>query len=484
MSRNIKLVERLKNKIKVSSFFNNIEHRNKKLFQDFIYSSDKRAKDLRTGLKINKAIDQGSKNMARLCKQMSEDIILKNSKLLLKEKKLISENTEQETHLKINELLKNLKTAIKTPYGVKMKPTKKIIKSLSHDEIKDAQVFIGEEIKKEQKQIQNKINKYLKKLHETLDNSDNKENDKNEENNYINNDNEDDTFRKNNIKRKREFNRYVDNIYMKENIKFINYRKPKPFQIKDKESANLKRIKDCLYPPSLEELANKTNEKKDNDDDIDESDNTSIKSKTILKFNKRDKKNFMHRNVSMSNIKSNISINKLMSQEPNNSREPFEELENIDVTGKDTLEVLNNLVDQGKYLSERMEKKFERINSLIDFNLPYPTSYELVVKYIKNLENINNSNKKNSFYLLQNKSNQINDLKNANKTLPEIAPNLRKKILFLKDDIKNLKNTNYNKIIKLDNIFKSYLGLQTSNHNKFIKLKKNIGKNKKISHKH
>ena len=86
MSRNKKLVERLKNKLKVSSFFNNIENRNKKYFQDFIFSSDKRAKDLKTGLEINRAIKQGSKSMSLLFHQMNEDIILKNAEVLLKEK--------------------------------------------------------------------------------------------------------------------------------------------------------------------------------------------------------------------------------------------------------------------------------------------------------------------------------------------------------------------------------------------------------------
>ena len=88
MFRNIKLIERLKNKLKVSSFFNNIEHRNKKYLHDFISSFDKRAKDLKTGLKINKAIEQSSKSISLLRRQMSYDIILKNTDILLKEKNL------------------------------------------------------------------------------------------------------------------------------------------------------------------------------------------------------------------------------------------------------------------------------------------------------------------------------------------------------------------------------------------------------------
>ena len=483
MSRNIKLVERLKNKLKVSSFFNNIEHRNKKYFQDFIFSSDKRAKDLKTGLKINKAIKQSSKSISLLCRQMSEDIILKNANILLKEKKLISENTEQETHIKISELLQNLKTAVKTPYGIKEKPAKKIIKSLSQDEIKDAQEFIGEKIRREESQIQEKINKYLIKMHNSLDNydHDHEEKDEKTDNNNIYNE-EEEIYRRKKIKKKKEFNRYAENIYVKDHIKFINYTKPKPFQIKDKESANLKRIKNCLYPPSIHELANTQIEK--NDDN--ESDNTSIQSKTFL-FNYKPSnaysKNKSNLNSSVANNKNNANISKVINQETKNSKDIIDELDNIDVSGKDTLEVLNNLVDQGKYLPERMEKKIDKINSLIEVDLPYTTSYELLLNYFKNLENLNMNQKYFSFYPLTNKIKRFNNIKNANKTLPEITPNMRKKLLFLKDDIKNLKNINFGKMLMSNPMFQTYFSSKASmNKNEFLN-RYNNGINKKLTHK-
>ena len=476
MSRNIKLIERLKNKLKVSSFFNNIEHRNKRYFQDFIFSSDKRAKDLKTGLKINRAIKQGSKAMSLLCKQMSDDVILKNANMLLKEKKLISENTEQETHIKINELIQNLKTAVKTPYGLKIKPMKKIIKSLSQDEIKEAQEFIGEKIKKEEKEIQDKINKYLKKMHNSLDKYDKEVNDDKTENNNSND--EDNTYRRKKLRKKKEFNRYVENIYMKDHIKFINYTKPKPFQIKDKESANLKRIQNCLYPPSIEQLANQQNEKDDND-----SDNISIQSKIIFNVNKNKKDNFLNRNSSMSNIKSNLNINKIIIKK-NNNKDIIDEVDNIDVTGKDTLEVLNNLVNQGKYLPERMEKKLEKVNSLIDVDLPYPTSYELVLTYFKNLENSNKNQKYFSFYPSSNLTTKFDNLKNTNKTLPEITPDMKKKLSFIKDDIKNMKNITLKKKGIFDYMFKTYLGAKTvNNKNEKINFDKKNEIKKKFNHK-
>ena len=66
MSSNIKLSERLKNKLKVSTLFNNIEHRNKRYFKGFISSSHKRVSDLKTGLEMNKAIKQSKKKLALL----------------------------------------------------------------------------------------------------------------------------------------------------------------------------------------------------------------------------------------------------------------------------------------------------------------------------------------------------------------------------------------------------------------------------------
>ena len=474
MSRNIKLVERLKNKLKVSSFFNNIEHRNKKYFQDFIFSSDKRAKDLKTGLNINRAIKQGSKTMSLLCRQMSDDIILKNANILLKEKKLIGENTEQETHIKINELIQNLKTAVKTPYGIKIKPMKKIIKSLSQDEIKDAQEFIGEKIRKEEKEIQDKINKYLKKMHSTLDKFDTDEKDDKNENN--NNNDEDNTYRRKKLRKKKEFNRYVENIYMKDHIKFINYTKPKPFQIKDKEGANLKRIKNSLFPPKLEQLKNMQNEKDDN-----ESENISIEGKGVLNTNRNNKVNILNKNSSMSNISNTMGINKIITQETKSNKDIIDELYNIDVTGKDTLEVLNNLVNQGQYLTERMNKKLEKVNSLIEVDLPYPTSYELVLTYFKNLENDNNNQKYFSFYP---KTNRFNNLKNANKTLPELTPNMRKQLSFIKDDIKNMKNLNLSKKGFFNSMFKTYLGSKTvTNKNESINSDNSRGINKRLNHK-
>ena len=60
MDRNLKLADRLKDKLKVSLFFNGIEQRNKQYLQNFIFSSKQRTKDLRTGVKMDKALNHSS----------------------------------------------------------------------------------------------------------------------------------------------------------------------------------------------------------------------------------------------------------------------------------------------------------------------------------------------------------------------------------------------------------------------------------------
>ena len=392
MLRNIKLGERLKNKLKVSTLFNNIEHRNKKYLKSFIFSSNKRANDLKSGLEMSKAIKQSTKKLTLLRKQMKEDLILKNSDILLKEKKLLSENTEQETHLKINDFIHSIKNAIKSPTAFKLTPSKKIIKSMSEDDLTRAKNIIGFRIVKEESVIQEKINQYIDKMRSSFDNK---------------------NYEANKYKIRKDFNRYTENMYLENDFKLINYSKAKPQQIKDKDSANLVRIKKYLYPSNFNEdqrIENKDKEKEDR----------------IFKHN-INKKMILKRNSSMNDIY------KDKKQSHNNE----DKLNNVDVSGKDTMEVLNNLVEQGKYLSERFQKKLKKVNSLIEADLPYPSNYELVLKYIKKhpklMTNDNNYHKKLEIF-----SPKSENRNNYNKKI-NITPFMRSRLLSIKEDI-NIKN--------------------------------------------
>ena len=415
MSRNTKLGERLKNKLKVSNLFNNIEHRNKKYLKGFIFSSNKRANDLKTGLEMNKAIKQSNKNFLLLCKQMKNDLILKNSDLLLKEKKLLNENTEQETHLKINDFIHTIKNAIKSPNSLRTNHSKKIVKSLSENEIEKAKFFIGNKINKEENKIQEKINDYIDKMRSSLDNE---------------------NYEKDKIKIRKDFSKYIENMYIEDDIKFINYTKPKQQQIKDKESANLTRIKKYLYPNIFDKIKLKKENK---------STNHIVKNHIPLR--------------------KNASLHKINNNNPLSEKEnkTFEEVE---VNGKDTIEVLNDLVNQGQFLSERMEKKLEIVNSLIDIKLPYTRNYELVLNYIKN-QGLRNDEK----LLFSPKSEERYEDRiiriNSYRNLMKISPYIRRKLSLLKEDIFHLNPDNFNATKK--NSFRKIQASHNSSQNSFNK---------------
>ena len=57
-------------------------------------------------------------------------------------------------------------------------------------------------------------------------------------------------------------------------------------------------------------------------------------------------------------------------------------LSNVDVNGKDTIEVLNNLVEKGEFLSEVFQKKMKKVNSLSSVHkntLPHTTFIEILL---------------------------------------------------------------------------------------------------------
>ena len=159
-------------------------------------------------------------------------------------------------------------------------------------------------------------------------------------------------------------------------------------------------------------------------------------------------------------------------------------LEKISLDIRDKELDMNNQVD-----TERIKyAQLEEINSLIEVKLPYPTSYELVLNYFKNTQNLNDINDKInknyfSFYPALNKNKTFNNFQNTNRTLPELTPNMRQKLSLIKDDIKNMKNSNLANRF-MNPMFMTYLGHYTGNNkNVFNKMNNNNGNNKKLSHK-
>ncbi len=375
MARNSKLGDRLKSKLKVSTFLNSTENRNQKYLKSFVTSSDKRVKDLKTGLELLKAIKQSKKNLSPLCSQISNDFILQNSDFLIEEKKLLNENTEQETHMKINDLIQNLKNTVRNINFYQNKPNKKTIRSLSETELNNIKYILNNEIKNEGNMINNKIERYLDKLKNTAE-----------------------TDRKN-------FKYYADHIDIFDNLNFINYSKPKPYKIKDKECSNIVKIKKQLSS-FIENNKKNKNEKK---------------------------KLINNKNSSSQDIRINIS-----SEINNLSYNEYKKNEN---NQKDTLKILNNLAEQGRNLSLKINKKANKVNSLVDINLPHPTSYENIIKRNRD----NNSSKLNTNRTCNNTNNIHEILKVCNLSDPKLLSKnkLEKIIKLFKKEIDILKNEKY-----------------------------------------
>ena len=170
LARNMKLTDRLKNKLKVSTFLNNTENRNQKYLKMFLSSSDKRVKDIKTGLQLSKAVKQSAKNLSNLCNKIDSDIILQNSDFLSHEKKLLNENTEQETHMKINNLISNLKDMVKKIKYIQSpsKDTTNNSKYLSKSYINNINNILKNKLENEKNFVNHKINSYKSKLKNSI----------------------------------------------------------------------------------------------------------------------------------------------------------------------------------------------------------------------------------------------------------------------------------------------------------------------------
>jgi len=374
MARNSKLSNRVRNKLKVSSFLNNTENRNNKYLKSFISSSYKRVKDIKTGLELIKAIKKSSKNIYPICSQISNDRILQNSDFLIEEKKLLNENTEQETHLKINDLINNMRNALKHNNKNNHNHIKKPMKSLSQTEINNVKYILNKNIKKEGEMLNYKIKGYLDKL-------------------------------KNNAEtNKKEFNNYAENIKILDNIKFINYTKPKPLKVEDKECASIIRIKKQIFPYI-----------------------NSVNKNDIKNLKKKGRRN---RYINLKNI-SNQDIQLNISNDMNNFKSPISDK---NIMEKDSLKLINNLANQGRNLSFKLSKTANKVDSLLDINLPRPTIYEQIIQ--KNKE----KNKRSSRNIDDDEN--INNI-NISDTNLLSRKKLEKIINLFKKEVGKIKNKNY-----------------------------------------
>jgi len=365
LARNNKLTDRLKSKLKVSNFLNNTESRNQKYLKIFLSSSDKRVKDIKTGLKLNKAVKQSTKNLSNLCNKIDNDIIVQNSGFLNEEKKLLNENTEQETHMKINNLILDMRNIIK-----KIKATEKIeettqIRNMSKSYIDNINSILKSKLEKEYNIVNDKINSYKCKLKNSIEES---------------------------IEKKRDFKNFAENLNIG-NLKLLNYQKPKPIPKVDRECSSMARLKNNLHPF------------------------TNRSSKNI-------KKKFF--NSSRKNYTSSISFNESGKSQ---------------ILEKDSFCTLKRLASNGHNLSLKIDKTAHKVNSLLDINLPNPSSYNILLETnrLEQLRKKSNSVKKRDIYNENELERIINDEKELDKQLVNKFK-LQKVINSFKNEIERVKN--------------------------------------------
>ena len=367
LARNLKLIDRLKNKLKVSTFLNNTENRNQRYLKIFLSSSDKRVRDIKTGLELSKAVKQSSKNLSNLCSKIDNDIILQNSDFLSSEKKLLNENTEQETHMRINSLILNMKNMVKkiNNYHVPKSSTNNS-KYLSKSYINNINNILKNKLENEKNIVNYKINSYKSKLKDSLLD-------------------------------KREFKNFADSIDIT-NLKLLNYKKPEPIPIVDRESSSMARIKNVLYP--LMAQSNKT-----------------IRQKII--------------NL---NPKNNLSNNNLSFNENGKSQ----------ISDKNSFGVLKGLSSISQKLTMKIDKTVKKVNSLLDIKLPNPKLYNVLLEKNREKQRLRKSfefEAKKEIYEDAELEEIINNQKELDKHLQN-KMKLQKIINTLKSEVDKFINTN------------------------------------------
>ena len=246
---------------------------------------------------------QSARNLSNLCNKIDTDILLQNSDFLSGEKKLLNENTEQETHMKINSLISNLKDMVKKVKYIQSHSkdiNANTSKYLSKSYINNINNILKNKLENEKNIVNHKINSYKSKL-------------------------------KNSIQDKKEFKNYADKIDLT-NLKLLNYKKPKPIPISDRESSSMSRIKNVLYPIMAKS-------------------NTSLRQKII--------------NLNPKNNQTNLSFNENGKSQ---------------ILLKDSFDVLKGLSSNNQKLTMKINKTIQKVNSLVDLKLPNPGLYKILLE--------------------------------------------------------------------------------------------------------
>ena len=417
IARNTKLSTRLKSKLKVCSFLNNVELRNQRYLKELISSSEENLQNIKSGLQLSKSMKLSSNFLSSLNSKIMNDCFMKKSDIINNIKKdLNKNNTEEETNMIIKQSLNKLKSHLNPTYNIIENPTeddnsnKK--KFLSENELKHAKDYINDKILLEEKILKNRISGYLDKVKiiKTTNVKDNLIHD------Y--------KIQKKNREINRNYYNYAKNVVLNDNnIKMINYKKLKPLPIKDKSCPNLQNIKHKLFPNIREGII-----KDDNYVNINNCNSIKIINglKSYKKIGLESKSNTQDNN----NIKNNSNYN-------------FNDNEISSIDKKNSFNTLKRLINRNRSLLNGSNRKYEKLSTLVDIQLPKISEYESIIekKHNQIRENLNEIKKNKDDIEIKESQSEIKNIKDKEDTIISNISNyeLLNQLMALKNQLQSLK---------------------------------------------
>ena len=427
MTNNIKLFNKLNDKLNVSSFLNDTELRNQKYLRNYVSFSNNYLLQIKSGIDLNKVIKNNIPKITVLNEHINNDCLFKGRNIINKEKKIIIQDTEEETNFKIENLIERLKRTLNPKIKkIKNYQSLKLYKSLSPSQLMKNKNILNYHIGKEEKEIKDHISNYLNNIHKTTTES------------------------------SKELNTIKKNICLYKRMKFINYKRPKHKIIKDKECPNLYNIKHKLFPKLYKSSSNYfiyNNKENENYVNI-------FNRNSIMKINDFDISKKINE---INNNSKDLSVDNFL----NNKNNFIKNKKEIILTDKkDSYTILQRIANN--YISKlKLNKKYNIISDLIDIDLPNINEYDKIInKKIKYKTKINNNEYDEN---LDNKKLQINSFDNIKDNIKDNK--LFKELYEIKYEIKKLKNNNNIKHI----FFNEFKGLKKNI--KYSKKKINLIKN-------
>ena len=389
MLRNIKKGKRLNSKIDVSFLLNNIELRNQSYLKKLVSSSEKTLQNIKSGLDLKRAMELSEEKLSLLNYQILQDYFLRKNNVIVNTKKVLPRNTEEESNAIIKSSLHLIKQILYPSTKILEEPEIElpVKKLMNKSELIEAENFINKKIENDHSNLNTKVNKYLarvKKIKLTAPKDDRIYDPK---------------WLKINRDKNKDFYLYADNVFLNSNdIKMIHYKKLEPAPIRDKSCPNLKDIKERLFPEIKKGIKSK-------DNFLNIKNCNSVKIINGLQFKNKSKE------------KENKDINDIK----------------VNFNKKDSYNTLNRLVIRNKSLINMSNKRYRKLSSLMDIELPKLSDYDLIINKKKKI-NLPNNDKEN-----YNTDNIINELRNKYKNwklIPEIDN--------IKEEIKSLRSQKIN----------------------------------------